>query len=343
MSAMATSSPYLQLSWTRVGGAPVLPSGPAGSWDRYGTIAGSVLLVDGVYHMFYTGNDGTSWAIGDATSSDGRTWAENPANPIMRDAQSPVVLYQGGSFQMWWVNSSSPTYSINYATSADGSVWVPYAGNPVLTVSPSGWDSSLITTGAILHDASGYRLWYTGTGNPGTFEGGLATSPDGIHWTKYGGNPVLQPQQLGSWTSGFVTPCAVISDGTTLALWFVGGSAGAWRLGVAVSQDGTNWTAGNNTVLNPQPTGWDSDQISRASVLRVQATLEMWYTGMGGGTQQVGLAEAPAPSQASTPSGPVQPNFFDTTAGYLVVLGIMVAAGGGVVAAFVYVTRPKSR
>ena len=338
-SVTAVTNPYLQLQWTRIGSAPVVPSGPVGSWDHYGAIAGAVLNVNGVYHLFYTGNDGTSWAIGHATSRDGVTWTKDPANPILQNAQSPVVLYEGGLFKMWWVDPTTPTYAINYATSTDGSSWVQSSANPVLTVSASGWDSSLITTGAILHDASGYRLWYTGTADHATFSGGLATSPDGVHWTKYAGNPVLRPQLLGNWTLGFVTPSTVFSDGSTLVLWFVGGAAGSWQLGVAVSQDGTSWTGTDNPVLSAEPTSWDSNQISRASVLRVQDSLWMWYTGMGGGTQQVGLAKAPAPSVA--PSTSSQPGFFDSEAGYLVVIGIMVVGGGGVVAAFAYLARPR--
>ena len=326
--AAAGTNPFLSLTWTRVGSEPVVPAGPVGSWDHYGVIAGSVLYVDGTYHLFYTGNDGTSWGLGHATSPDGIRWTKDPKNPAFWNAQSSVVLYENGLFKMWYVNVSGPAYAIDYATSVDGTAWDQSLANPVLTVSPSGWDSSLITTGAILHDASGYRLWYTGTADHATFAGGLATSPDGVHWTKYAGNPVLSPGSLGAWTAGFVTPCDVFSNGTSLALWYVGGPAGAWQVGVAVSPDGINWTAGDQPVLSADATSWDSNQISRVSVLRVQDTLWMWYTGMGGGTQQVGLAEAPYPSASSSPPpGVTQHIAIGPALNGLAIVGITAAGG----------------
>lgn len=337
MASSAVASPYLSLTWTRAETTPVLSVGPVGTWDHYGAIPGSVLEVGSTYHMFYTGNDGSVWAIGHATSSDGVTWTKDPQNPILSGAQSPVVIEDGGLFKMWWVNDLIPSYSINYATSTNGTTWSQYAGNPVLTVSTFGWDSSLITTGAILHDASGYRLWYTGTADHAVFQGGLATSPDGTHWAKFAGNPVLRPDALGNWTYGFLTPCTIFSDGTALALWYVGGMAGAWRLGVAVSQDGVNWTGTNRMALGPNPTSWDGDGISRASVLRASNNLWMWYAGMGGGVQQVGLAKASYPYASNSTSRLL------TETDLVIAIAIVVAGSVGGAAVYAVWSRSRSR
>ena len=58
----------------------------------------------------------------------------------------------------------------------------PVDGNPVFTAAPGQWDAKIRERGWILHDESGWRLWYTGY--DGTREGqrklGLATSSDGV-------------------------------------------------------------------------------------------------------------------------------------------------------------------
>ncbi|MGD9648823.1 MAG: hypothetical protein AB7U73_24135, partial [Pirellulales bacterium] len=71
--------------------------------------------------------------------------------------------------------------------------FVPYDGNPVFTgAGPDHWDVKIRERGWILREADGYRMWYTGY--DGTREGrkllGLATSDDGLEWTRWPANPL---------------------------------------------------------------------------------------------------------------------------------------------------------
>ncbi|MGC1274780.1 MAG: glycosylase [Planctomycetaceae bacterium] len=64
--------------------------------------------------------------------------------------------------------------------------------NPVFAGAPSEWDAKIRERGWILRDGDKWRLWYTGY--DGTREGtkflGLATSGDGLHWTRHAQNPI---------------------------------------------------------------------------------------------------------------------------------------------------------
>jgi hypothetical protein len=76
---------------------------------------------------------------------------------------------------------------------------------------------------------------------------GYATSPDGIDWTDYPGNPVLDVGSSGTWDSRVRdTPC-VVRTPSGYNLWYTGAdSIGYWNdslalvLGFASSNDGLN-------------------------------------------------------------------------------------------------------
>jgi hypothetical protein len=70
----------------------------------------------------------------------------------------------------------------------------PYAGNPLLGgTGGDSWDQKIRERGFILREGDLWRLWYTGYNDnrSDTKYLGYATSPDGIVWTRYPGNPVF--------------------------------------------------------------------------------------------------------------------------------------------------------
>lgn len=73
--------------------------------------------------------------------------------------------------------------------------FVPYEGNPVFsgTGDSTKWDEKIRERGFILKEDSTYYLWYTGytkkTGNEMKYLG-LATSQDGLKWTRNASNPI---------------------------------------------------------------------------------------------------------------------------------------------------------
>ncbi len=70
----------------------------------------------------------------------------------------------------------------------------PYRDNPVFAGGgPGAWDETIRERGWILREDDGYHLWYTGYVKPesNTKYLGYATSPDGLHWTRYGDAPLV--------------------------------------------------------------------------------------------------------------------------------------------------------
>ncbi len=70
--------------------------------------------------------------------------------------------------------------------------FIPYKHNPVFTgTGTNTWDRKIRERGYILRDEGIFKMWYTGyRGDHDPKYVGYATSPDGVHWQRYAGNPV---------------------------------------------------------------------------------------------------------------------------------------------------------
>ncbi|MBC8456488.1 MAG: hypothetical protein H8D67_00650, partial [Deltaproteobacteria bacterium] len=69
--------------WKKHAANPVLDLGTSGSLDLVGVSSPTVMLKDNVYHMWYSGYDGTNMRIGYATSGDGINWNKHIFNPVL--------------------------------------------------------------------------------------------------------------------------------------------------------------------------------------------------------------------------------------------------------------------
>jgi predicted GH43/DUF377 family glycosyl hydrolase len=81
------------------------PEGP-GHWDVKMRERGWILREGDVWHLFYTGYDGTRAGIkrlGHATSPDGLTWTRDPHNPIYREhwVEDMMVVKHGDTYYMF--------------------------------------------------------------------------------------------------------------------------------------------------------------------------------------------------------------------------------------------------
>ena len=182
--------------------------------------------------------------------------------------------------------------------------WEKYAGNPVMTGGTSvaagspttegaiaNWDQSGVSQPAILKDGSTYAMWFMGWDASDIWRIGYATSTDGVHWTKYSGNPVLDVGSSGSWDAGSVYKPSVIKEGNTYKMWYHGYSNMS-RIGYATSTDGINWTKHpNNPVLDLGSSGaWDYHGVGEPTVIKDGNLYKMWYAGYDGWWWRIGYA-----------------------------------------------------
>jgi sucrose-6-phosphate hydrolase SacC (GH32 family) len=219
------------VSWSKDPLNPILDIGPIGSWDHGFVYLPNVLLNGTTFHMWYDGFGGTYEQIGHATSEDGSTWIKDPLNPVVEvgppsswdDKEiftlAGSVIFEENVYKMWYggVSFTTMKYNIGYATSTDGSIWTKDTiNNPVLQADPSSeWEGSHVVPGSVLNDGSIYRMWYSGCGDDLRYQIGLATSTDGIAWTKDTvNNPVLTYGSPGSWDYIRIVGCRLsIVDG----------------------------------------------------------------------------------------------------------------------------------
>jgi sucrose-6-phosphate hydrolase SacC (GH32 family) len=178
---------------------------------RY-TDPGAVVAHDGQFHMFFNVFDG--WPapveIKHAVSDDGLTWTQGD-EVVLSDDQvdyagltvlaSSALVEDDGTwvlyFYTWDSYSSSGAGSIGRATATDpNGPWTPDA-EPVLLPDEDSWDSAYVTSPSVVKDETGYRMYYEGADSANHRAVGLATSDDGIHWTKQDGPVIGEPGVTG--------------------------------------------------------------------------------------------------------------------------------------------------
>ena len=134
------------------------------------------------------------------------------------------------------------------------------AAGVVLGPGPAGsWDSFATYSPYVVRHADRYLLFYTGFAARDYSDGalGLATSPDGVHWTKVGAGPVVRG-------TGEVTrvQCAVVGEAGD-GSWFLlangsrrgevcGGETYLWR----APEPSGPWVAHGEAVLAAGPQTW---------------------------------------------------------------------------------------
>jgi predicted GH43/DUF377 family glycosyl hydrolase len=274
----------------RFANGPMLPMGPPGAPDDEKTGPRVVLKEGGLYRLWYEAVPGPNQSsVGYATSTDGVSWQKQgivitPSASWEGGPNGEVspqsILVENGVYRLWYHSYDGAKRRIGYAESSDGISWTKYA-NPVLGVGPPGaWDDQAVVEPRVFAVGDGYRMYYGGhhSTGPDAWALGLATSPDGINWTRNasgpvfgddGGDPVLD------------AGAGIIADASGWHMWF--GLARMQSLNYASSPDGVSWTPGpSNPVLTPNPDTAAADHQGvgdSVSVYRDGATYRIMYTG----------------------------------------------------------------
>lgn len=127
-----------------------------------------------------------------------------------------------------------------------------------------------------------YRMYYAGLNAGGAQAGiGLATSTDGVTWTRAQSTPVIGLTS-GNFDSTQVGGTGVVYDNGTYYVFYHGFNGTNWRLGLATSTDGVTFQkSGSNPILNLAG-GWDSTHLHTPSVIKEGNNWTMYYMGHNG-------------------------------------------------------------
>jgi hypothetical protein len=231
-------------------------------WDGLRIETPSVVKVNNVYHMYYSGTNAVNlqqniYSIGHATSVDGYTWVKDPANPIITGQFSNRMrwAYQG-------VGEPGVVYN-----PADRTFYLYYTG-----MKYSSSDPSLGLIGVLLsksRDGSRFTPVLDSTGDRA-----LVLTRD------------VPGATSGSWF-GYTGPSAYISptDGKfhlfTVFLVAPGGPSNGRHVALAhsTSSDGLHYTVIEDQIYTAGQGDWKDQNVRSPSPLEDNGTLKLWFAG----------------------------------------------------------------
>jgi predicted GH43/DUF377 family glycosyl hydrolase len=206
----------------------------------------SIVVKDGLYHLWYTGQAGGQSWIGYATSTDGKNFTRQSDRPVLSPelpwekvaVMCPHVVWDDKAklYKMWY--SGGEQYepdAIGYATSKDGLVWAKHAQNPVFAADPATeWESRKVTACQVIRRDDDYLMFYIGFEDIDTARIGMAKSKDGITgWVRYEANPIIYPTP-GSWDESATYKPFAIQEKDHWKLWYNGRNAHLEQIGLAI-------------------------------------------------------------------------------------------------------------
>jgi predicted GH43/DUF377 family glycosyl hydrolase len=182
------------LNWNTIGSKPVLSKGDSSAWDGYSIAVSAVIKVGNTYKMYYTGHQNYSEDVrtGIALSIDGINWVKN-STPIIGITAgyyhfnfTDVVVKDSIYYGYYCCSTSQNTTNgviIGVAKSIDGLFWE----RQIVFSATLPWESGSVAFPTVIYDSGIFKMIYQNTIGTGF---GMATSTDGIHFTK-SDNPIF--------------------------------------------------------------------------------------------------------------------------------------------------------
>ncbi|HUI10685.1 MAG TPA: T9SS type A sorting domain-containing protein [Bacteroidota bacterium] len=229
-------------AWTIRDSSDLTP-GVAGAYDAYINSIAVVPFSDSLA-MYYTCSvDYSALVVARAVSADGTHWIKSPNHPVLgygaygswdsHAVGAAFVLFRNGVFKMWYGADNGSKVQTGLATSTDGVTWTEYAGNPIFTTGPTGSydEKEAAIVGMDWHDSLAVGVYESITsGGAETFS--IATSVDGITWTKYPGNPIYVASPP-AWDGYAIGGGALLWTNGRYNYYYSGYSGNYWSIGLA--------------------------------------------------------------------------------------------------------------
>lgn len=190
-------------------------------------------------------------------------------------AEQPCVLKVGSMYWMWFRPSAEEAiYLIKSPNGRTG--W----STPILVVlsgTPADWENGVVRPYQMLSVEGTFDLYY-GAGWPPQI--GLATSIDGVNFTRYSGNPILWPGEGGSWDDWGVGEFSVQVEAGKWSMLYkgYGSPAPGWAFfGLAESPDGKTWIK-KGKVLSPHAEAGESIDLRAIHFIKIQDRYYAFYS-----------------------------------------------------------------
>lgn len=253
------------------------------------TAIGSPSIIDegDTLKMLYAASGAdTKGRISYAYSLNGTTWTKyNNATPVFdvgsignwdsHFLDTPDWIIDSSGYKMYYFGDNDNNAvggAFGLATSTDGINWVRSGTQPILSPgNPGEWDGLYIESPSVLYDGVSYFMYYSGIDTTYKVRIGVATSLDGINWTKYSGNPVIDCDSIYSWDGLSVATPTVIKRNSQFEMWYCGASyydildnnnIDTIKIGYATSVNGLNWTKySTNPIMSTYDNPYNTNEI----------------------------------------------------------------------------------
>jgi hypothetical protein len=248
---------------------PLLKHGEPGSWDAAETnFQGTILKEGDRYRMWYTGEDikallkGWETACGYAESADGVTWTKPDLGlyEYKGSTHNNICFPNGYQFALMRIpeeleSDPAKRYRMAFnagrgsslAYSPDGIHWTLSPDNPLWGGGRAGeYDSSIAENGIYLYDPHDpdpdrrYKAYPQTVDGLGERTISLMTSPDGIHFTRYPNNPVMDARLSVAKQTHLMELCWR-QHGVLIGIYGCYLADDRTDARLAVSRDGINW------------------------------------------------------------------------------------------------------
>jgi hypothetical protein len=265
-------------------------------------------LEGGLFRLFFSGRDNTNrshigYAVVDL-SGEPRVLEYSP-EPVLAPGElgcfddngvtPSCVIWVGERLHLYYIGwNPGSTVRMHLfgglAVSEDGGrTFERWSRAPILERCPP--DPFLNTAPWVVETRGGYRMYYvSGCGwlhrDLPRYHIKVAESKDGLHWRRDGRVCIDFASER---ENALARPC-VVRQGDRWAMWFAH-KGEAYRLGYAESEDGLEWHRRDDLAgLDVSATGFDSEMIAYAVVVRHGGRRFMFYNGNNYGVDGIGLA-----------------------------------------------------
>lgn len=245
-----------------------------------------IIYDNGLYKIWYlctyNAGRGNIWY---AESQDGIYWQNKSDQPVFSNdsigtwddytVAPQSIIKKDGIYMLYYVGwqTQSGQRQIGLATSTDGINWERYP-NPVVKADSL---NNYQVAGCTVVEANGaYYMYYDSTpiNNYNYKKINVAFSSDGIQWTTYTGNPILEASE--QWEGiGVLAPSVLYDNGQFVMIY---SSTDRTKFGIAFSKDGINWSKSSNPIFTIDNTNQKWSHINYPFLMKVGNEYKLYYT-----------------------------------------------------------------